>query len=374
MDHYTPSHRDEPVKQRSEPVACKKCGRTNWSRDSLCVYCRLDWPDPDQIRGLRANKESVGTLSLAQPHQPQPTATASAEQLPSLALKTIATDVAGRFVEDLSCNGCGYNLRGMRQADECPECGQHVEASLHMQELVMADPAWLRKLATGGWFVFTGLMMGLISPLFLYGAVSFFIVIFLGAMVLVGMGVALLTSPLRHSELHRTTERTTHIPRLLARITSPAPLILASAAMYAPLVWWPMGIEIAIIAATLGTAICASSTMTLLAHYSRKMDDQSVLEHQAIILAVILPAVLATPILLALSVVLLALGASQTGQLLLGCATPLVAFLTVPMLIWTTVLFAVFASTFERTATLAESHRTANTTNDTSSGLTDPAP
>jgi hypothetical protein len=35
-------------------------------------------------------------------------------------------------IDDLACIGCGYNLRGMRVGDRCPECGGHVGDSLFL--------------------------------------------------------------------------------------------------------------------------------------------------------------------------------------------------------------------------------------------------
>jgi len=47
---------------------------------------------------------------------------------------------------DLLCAICGYNLKGLSAAGNCPECGQPV-ARTYQFDLVKADPTWLRRQA-----------------------------------------------------------------------------------------------------------------------------------------------------------------------------------------------------------------------------------
>jgi hypothetical protein len=48
---------------------------------------------------------------------------------------------------DLACAICGYNLKGLPAAGNCPECGQPV-ARTYQFDLVKADPRWLGRQAT----------------------------------------------------------------------------------------------------------------------------------------------------------------------------------------------------------------------------------
>ena len=50
---------------------------------------------------------------------------------------------------DLSCRECGYNLRGLRHEQTCPECGTDVEWSTHGHLLRYASVRWLRHLYRG---------------------------------------------------------------------------------------------------------------------------------------------------------------------------------------------------------------------------------
>lgn len=82
-------------------------------------------------------------------------------------------DDDGRLQSDLSCIGCGYNLRTLREDDRCPECGSHVTATLAQlplwgisAKLWTADPQWVLSLRRGfgRWCVCTlvGVVMFLI--------------------------------------------------------------------------------------------------------------------------------------------------------------------------------------------------------------------
>lgn len=57
-----------------------------------------------------------------------------------LAYRRIPRDA--QIADDLSCVGCGYNLRGVAASGRCPECGSDVEKSLY----VLAKP---RQVAAG---------------------------------------------------------------------------------------------------------------------------------------------------------------------------------------------------------------------------------
>jgi len=58
--------------------------------------------------------------------------------------------VAGIVQHDLSCLGCGYNLRTLADDGRCPECGRFVRDSLRLHGLLRnSDPDWLLRLHDG---------------------------------------------------------------------------------------------------------------------------------------------------------------------------------------------------------------------------------
>ena len=57
-------------------------------------------------------------------------------------------DDEGRLDSDLSCARCGYDLRGMKERDECPECGLNVHRSIYAAELAATKPPLARWMAT----------------------------------------------------------------------------------------------------------------------------------------------------------------------------------------------------------------------------------
>jgi hypothetical protein len=71
--------------------------------------------------------------------------------------------------QDLPCWHCGYNLRGLTPDRTCPECGLAIERTLN-QDLIRADPAWLRRVARGAALLKVGLLLLLLACLCLLPA------------------------------------------------------------------------------------------------------------------------------------------------------------------------------------------------------------
>jgi len=62
-----------------------------------------------------------------------------------------------RYVlDDLLCNHCGYNLRGLFLKGRCPECGTEIARSLRGDLLSAADPVWLGRVNQGHVYVTVG--------------------------------------------------------------------------------------------------------------------------------------------------------------------------------------------------------------------------
>ncbi len=76
--------------------------------------------------------------------------------------------------ENLLCIGCGYNLRGLNEAMNCPECGKPVSQSPQSNLLHYCDPGWLEKIRLGVsvklWsfliFFVQSLVLGSLIPVF----------------------------------------------------------------------------------------------------------------------------------------------------------------------------------------------------------------
>jgi hypothetical protein len=61
----------------------------------------------------------------------------------------LVASVDGVVIVDAPCRECQYNLRGLKLAGQCPECGAMVELSLRGDRLNQSDPQWLATLRRG---------------------------------------------------------------------------------------------------------------------------------------------------------------------------------------------------------------------------------
>ena len=66
----------------------------------------------------------------------------------------------------LACRRCGYDLRGLDQQADCPECGTPVARSLTDAKLQFSDPDWLATVARGSSWITAGLGFGIASVVF----------------------------------------------------------------------------------------------------------------------------------------------------------------------------------------------------------------
>ncbi len=66
---------------------------------------------------------------------------------------------------DHTCLRCGYNLRGLDAASNCPECGLEIERSLRGGRLEFSQPAYLQRLRRGADLILTSFILFLPAAL-----------------------------------------------------------------------------------------------------------------------------------------------------------------------------------------------------------------
>lgn len=71
-------------------------------------------------------------------------------------------DSAGMVVGDVQCRRCGYSVRGLPADGVCPECATPVGRSLLGDLLKFAEPAWVRKVASGMSLILWGILVGIL--------------------------------------------------------------------------------------------------------------------------------------------------------------------------------------------------------------------
>ena len=63
--------------------------------------------------------------------------------------KHLRLDPEGRIDQTLTCEACGYDLRGLVLTQDCPECGLCVALATDRERLIFASHAWLARLFYG---------------------------------------------------------------------------------------------------------------------------------------------------------------------------------------------------------------------------------
>jgi len=71
------------------------------------------------------------------------------------------TSLPATLDRDVTCLNCGYNLRGVSPAGDCPECGMRIAVALREDYLADAPKDWLRRLRGGATLLVVGTLVSL---------------------------------------------------------------------------------------------------------------------------------------------------------------------------------------------------------------------
>lgn len=74
--------------------------------------------------------------------------------------RSLRLDEQGRIDEDLLCRACDYNLRGLHESADCPECSTPIARSTRPDLLRFSDPSWLTRLSKGMLLIIIGRLAG----------------------------------------------------------------------------------------------------------------------------------------------------------------------------------------------------------------------
>lgn len=74
---------------------------------------------------------------------------------------------------DITCRQCGYNLRGLQETGDCPECGLRIALSLSKSVLRFSNPKWVKRLRHGALLTGVGWLGVLNVPALILLAASF---------------------------------------------------------------------------------------------------------------------------------------------------------------------------------------------------------
>ena len=85
--------------------------------------------------------------------------------------RSLRLDDQGRIDQDLLCRACDYNLRGLHESADCPECSTPIARSTRPDLLRFSDPSWLTRLSKGMLLIIIGRLAGIIGGALLGGLV-----------------------------------------------------------------------------------------------------------------------------------------------------------------------------------------------------------
>lgn len=91
----------------------------------------------------------------------------SAPTTPAPQYDSALLDAAGALARDVPCRKCGYNLRGLRPDDRCPECAEPILTTVQGDLLRFADRPWLARVDNGvRWMLWAGAAVLALSTLY----------------------------------------------------------------------------------------------------------------------------------------------------------------------------------------------------------------
>jgi hypothetical protein len=131
----------------------------------------------------------------------------------------------GSIARDLSCRRCGYNLRTLRADANCPECAMPVAASVHGDDLLYSDPAWLSKITLGSDLMVAGWLAVLPAVLCVFLFIAAFAVLSTAVVAAILTGTWLLTRPDPSGAGEPSYGRTRKLARVLPFASLAAPFL-----------------------------------------------------------------------------------------------------------------------------------------------------
>ncbi len=125
--------------------------------------------------------------------------------------------------EDRPCLHCGYNVRGLKMGQKCPECGEVISRPKVLVHMMDAPVSYLKSMRMGMWITALGTLLPIVEVVFgVPGAIRWMVEATGYAMV--AWGVWILTQP--RPERRGLPRRWNELPMIARAVTVTVPLLV----------------------------------------------------------------------------------------------------------------------------------------------------